>query len=651
MEPAIDPATIPQLPRPLTVAQHAVVTLWERTGLMASKYQLNMALALAAGCDVLCIAGTGCGKSIAFILVLFMCPEIILWILSPLNYIKNQMAERYREIGLNAVSVNTSTLTPQLLKDIMRGTYRVVISSPEAYHDSDSNKLRPVLLSKDRAHRVHLTVVDEAHCNTTWGETGFHKIFQCIGDIRVFMPNPDNSPMCAATATCSAPVKDAILQSLHFKDDYLYINLGNWGANLCHGLHVMNDGQKPYSEVNFFFNLTAQPFQDLPQSMVFVESCTAAHYIAFALREHFGLRDVAARMGIAVYHSLVDDPTKRHIEDNFKRGRIRILVTTEALTMGADFPNAQIVLTFLATQTLGAWVQHGGGAGRSALEEMCPCIMLATKKMVLNTCQACKDTGIPVDPTLASIKAEADNEEDEDVPDMRPIDPVPEANPSSQGRQLTKYERPQPQVSLGVAEYVATIDSRTAVPDREFNNPPHPLCYDTGGCDRCVEHRRRDDDVDLHAQRCQLLKEEDEERRVEDEHKKPAYQRNANLRYGDLRAKFTNALMAWRKDKFLELIELYDISLDCIMTQKELTAIAKTKGIEDLSAFDQAATYWPGPPEWRLEVLDRLQQVQQEEDERIAEEVARKQEAQRKAEEKAECEQQAGAAKTELERC
>lgn len=108
-------------------------------------------------------------------------------------------------------------------------------------------------------------------------------------------------------------------------------------------------------------------------------------------------------------------------------------------------------------------------------------------------------------------------------------------------------------MNLGVAEYIATVNCRTAVLDREFNNPPHPLCYNIGGCDRCVEHRKRDDDVDLHAQRRQLLKEKDEERRVDDfadtsiEQKNPAYQRNANIRYGDLRSKFTNALVAWRK--------------------------------------------------------------------------------------------------------
>lgn len=116
MELAIDPATIDTLPRPLTLAQHAVLALRERTGHIAFKCQLDLALALDSGRDVLCVAGTGCGKSIAFALILFVRPNDMLWIISPLNYIENQMAESYRELGFKAMSVNASTMTKTLLK-------------------------------------------------------------------------------------------------------------------------------------------------------------------------------------------------------------------------------------------------------------------------------------------------------------------------------------------------------------------------------------------------------------------------------------------------------------------------------------------------------------------------------------------------------
>lgn len=50
--------------------------------------------------------------------------------------------------------------------------------------------------------------------------------------------------------------------------------------------------------------------------------------------------------------------------------------------------------------------------------------------------------------------------------------------------------------------------------------------------------------------------------------------------------------------------------------------VAKTKGLNDIQDFDQPATNWPSPPEWRQEVLDELKKVQEEEDQRIAEEAS-----------------------------
>ena len=116
MEPAIDPTSIATLPRPFTRIQHALVTARDKTGHIPYKYQLEVALALEASHDVLCVAGTGSGKSLAFVLILFMYPEWILWIVSPLNFIEDQMAKDYGDMGFSATSVNASTLTPKLLK-------------------------------------------------------------------------------------------------------------------------------------------------------------------------------------------------------------------------------------------------------------------------------------------------------------------------------------------------------------------------------------------------------------------------------------------------------------------------------------------------------------------------------------------------------
>ena len=69
----------------------------------------------------------------------------------------------------------------------------------------------------------------------------------------------------------------------------------------------------------------------------------------------------------------------------------------------------------------------------------------------------------------------------------------------------------------------------------------------------------------------------------------------------------------------MAILELYDITPDHIMTDKELTVIAETKGIEDVSSFDQIDIQWPGHQEWKVEVLEVLVRAQREEDEQLAE--------------------------------
>lgn len=259
-----------------------------------------------------------------------------------------------------------------------------------------------------------------------------------------------------------------------------------------------------------------------------------------------------------------------------------------------------------------------------------------------------------MDPILADIKAEAEEIEEEPYLDAHLANLTPEANIDTRGRPGKCAKQARRTVNLGVSEDIATTDCRTAVLDREFDNPPHRSCYYIGGCDRCVEHCRQDNEADRHAKRRLLIKEEDSEHHIkssdEPEHKKPPNKRNPNMRYGELRTRFTDGLLEWRNRKFLELVQLYDTESERIMTLSELTSIAKTKGIDDTSAFDRGVTHWPGPSDWRLEVLEVLEGLQKDEDDRIAREAAMKQEETgRKAKEKANQQRQAATAKAERE--
>ncbi|KAG9089849.1 hypothetical protein FRC06_001364 [Ceratobasidium sp. 370] len=371
----------------------------------------------------------------------------MVWIVSPLNFIENQQCEQFRVWGLHAVGVNASTITPQLLEDIKSGRYQVIISSPEAYHDS--NKLRPALLSLALKDRFHISVFDEAHCIVTW-ET-FRNAYACCGDLRPLMLLPENCPIIAATATASPSIKEAVKHALKMRKGFhldvvvTLENLGNFCNNMTHTIFRMTGGQKSYHEVA---KLLPEALADLKQTIIFVNDYRTAHAVADSVRTHYGLSGKDARTIAPVYHSLKDEHSKRHIENGFQAGTVRVLTSTEALTMGANFPNVEKVINYLVPRSHPIWLQGAGRSGRKkgAWAEV---VIMATPHMLRDAIFMCKENGIDVSAELLDTKLEDDEESDsEDIPVAVAAE---EADVASVKTSKGRY-----QMTIGMAEYLVT---------------------------------------------------------------------------------------------------------------------------------------------------------------------------------------------------
>jgi hypothetical protein len=103
MELAIHPDNFPYIPRPLTLAHAITIATMRATGVIPYAYQVRCAEALYHKRDVFCIAGTSSGKALAFVMLCFLCPTVMVWIVSPLNFIEDQQCEQFRAWGLSAI--------------------------------------------------------------------------------------------------------------------------------------------------------------------------------------------------------------------------------------------------------------------------------------------------------------------------------------------------------------------------------------------------------------------------------------------------------------------------------------------------------------------------------------------------------------------
>jgi ATP-dependent helicase YprA (DUF1998 family) len=85
-------------------------------GMVAYDWQVDVSEALLLGLDCSVIAGTGAGKTMPFVMPLFVESNKIMIIISPLNALEEDQASRFKKMGLSAVAVNGDTYSNEIHK-------------------------------------------------------------------------------------------------------------------------------------------------------------------------------------------------------------------------------------------------------------------------------------------------------------------------------------------------------------------------------------------------------------------------------------------------------------------------------------------------------------------------------------------------------
>ncbi|KAG6370697.1 P-loop containing nucleoside triphosphate hydrolase protein [Boletus reticuloceps] len=166
--------------------------------------------------DVICIAGTGKGKTLTFWMPLLFSRTSIQIIITPLNLLGEQNVRALEKAGIRAISICAETATIQNFQ-------RVVIISPEqVMKDGDFKQL--LKKSLFTSHIIGV-VIDEAHCVSTWGE--FHPKYRELGRLRYIMPD---IPLLVASATLSPEALWDVTRLLHL-----------WNGNRLVTIHHSTD--------------------------------------------------------------------------------------------------------------------------------------------------------------------------------------------------------------------------------------------------------------------------------------------------------------------------------------------------------------------------------------------------------------------------
>ena len=349
------------------------------------------------GRDTLALMPTGGGKSLCFQVPTMVMGGLCL-VITPLIALMKDQVENLRKRDIRAAAIYTGMSYEQqktALDNCMWGPYHFLYVSPERL---ESEEFRERLTRLP----ICLIAVDEAHCISQWGYD-FRPSYLKIAEIRdlvarkacgledASLQNGSTAayslktgivPILALTATATPEVVDDIQERLAFREKNV-LRKSFLRANLS---YVVRQTNKKADEIVHILS-------KVPGSaIVYVRNRQRAQELAAYLQEknisadfyHAGLNSKERSMkqeawkkfrssGVQEFRG--SGVTSEHLNSNSSasehqnRGRassepIRVIVATNAFGMGIDKPDVRVVIHHDLPDTIEAYFQEAGRAGR-----------------------------------------------------------------------------------------------------------------------------------------------------------------------------------------------------------------------------------------------------------------------------------------------
>ena len=309
-----------------------------------------------AGRDAFGVMPTGGGKSLCYQIPALMLPGIT-FVISPLISLMQDQVLALKSAGIPAAYLNSSLTTEQMrlvYQNLRSGCYKIVYVAPERLLSEGFASLAQELT-------ISLVAVDEAHCISQWGQD-FRPSYLKIPE---FLQKLSRRPVLSAfTATATPLVQQDVIRHLGLQSP-LQIVTGFDRPNLR--FEVRSPENKRVEL------LTLLALRKHRSGIVYCSTRKDVEAICeFLQSKHFA----ATR-----YHAGLSDKERQKNQEDFLYDRQTIMVATNAFGMGIDKSNVSFVIHYNMPQSLEAYYQEAGRAGRDG--EKAECILLFGKKDIL----------------------------------------------------------------------------------------------------------------------------------------------------------------------------------------------------------------------------------------------------------------------------
>ena len=312
---------------------------------------------VAEGKDTLGLMPTGGGKSITF-QVFSLSKEGMCLVITPLIALMNDQVDHLRSKGIKALAIYSGMTAREIeiaCNNAVYGDYKFLYVSPERL-------LSPNFLEYLIRFNLNLITVDEAHCISQWGYD-FRPSYLQIAEIRKFFPKV---PVLALTATATGAVVEDI-------QDKLLFPLKNLLRKSFVRENVTYLVRKKEDKLGYLAETVSK---SKGTGIIYVRSRKKCREISDLLRQ----QDVAADF----YHAGLDPALRKEKQNRWMSGATRVIVATNAFGMGIDKPDVRFVLHLDLPDSLEAYFQEAGRAGRDGERSLALMIYNGTDKRRLH---------------------------------------------------------------------------------------------------------------------------------------------------------------------------------------------------------------------------------------------------------------------------
>jgi ATP-dependent DNA helicase RecQ len=351
---------IPEPPEPAELATEAPPELLEalRDHFGYESFrpgQIDVIQAALAGEDSLALMPTGAGKSLCYQLPAMLLPGATVLISPLIALMRDQVQNLPETMRAHTAFINSELDTSEQerrLRELAEGRLKLVYVAPERLR-------QPAFIHALRRARVSLFVIDEAHCISQWGHDFRPDYLFIPKALRAMAEQAQDGagalPILALTATATPDMRQEIGGALGRR--LRVITTGVFRPNLRYEVEHLESQEDKLRALAALCAETGGP------GIVYARSRESCEKLAYFLRQQ-GIK-------AAHYHAGMNTDERTQAQNAFMSGQTRVIVATVAFGMGIDKADVRFIIHYNLPNSLEAYCQESGRAGRDGRPARC----------------------------------------------------------------------------------------------------------------------------------------------------------------------------------------------------------------------------------------------------------------------------------------